>query len=134
MYDTYGTPDMPVNAKVLIQETQELRQYPLRLNRAQRKLVEAPIRKVCEHGGYTLLAVNVRTNHVHSVASARCKPEHVMDSFKSYATRKLRANGLLSWGVSPWARHGSTRWLRTEAQIARALDYVMNRQGDEPFR
>jgi len=57
-----------------------------------------------------------------------------MDSFKAYATRKLREATLLDQDVKPWARHGSTRWLWTEEQVERAIDYVINGQGDEPFR
>ena len=65
---------------------------------------------------------------------ASCKPEHVMDSFKAYATRKLREADLLCQGVKLWARHGSTPYLWTEEEVQRAIDYVVNGQGDEPFR
>ncbi|PYS33008.1 MAG: hypothetical protein DMF75_10645 [Acidobacteria bacterium] len=54
------------------------------------------------------------------------------DSFKVYATRKLREENLLSREVKPWSRHGSTPYLWTE-QLQRAIDYVINGQGDEPF-
>ena len=81
-----------------------------------------------------LHAVNVRTNHVHSVVSAPCKPEHVMDSFKAYATRHLRESGLFSRDIKPCARHGSTPYLWTEEEVERAIDYVINGQGEEPFR
>ncbi len=56
-----------------------------------------------------------------------------MDSFKVYATRKLREENLLSREVKPWARHGSTPYFWTEEQLQRAIDYVINGQGDEPF-
>jgi len=57
-----------------------------------------------------------------------------MNSFKSFATRKLRAAGLLGSDIKPWARHGSTPYLWTEEDLERAIDYVLNGQGDEPFR
>jgi len=79
-------------------------------------------------------AVNARTNHVHSVVGAGHKPEAVMNSFKSYATRKLREAKLISDEVKPWARHGSTPYLWTDDELQRAIDYVINGQGDEPFR
>jgi hypothetical protein len=56
-----------------------------------------------------------------------------MDSFKAYATRKLRAAGLFGLDVKPWARHGSTIYLWTEEQFQRAIDYVINGQGEVPF-
>jgi REP element-mobilizing transposase RayT len=132
-YNRYGTPDMPANTRVLDDERAELKAPPNFLDRAQRDIVQLAIREVCEHRSYTLHALNVRTNHVHSVVSASCKPEHVMDSFKSYATRKLRDAGLLGRHVKPWARHGSTPYLWTEEEVQRAIDYVINGQGDEPF-
>jgi len=132
-YHRYGTPDMPANKKLLNDERSELKNGAILLNRAQRELTELAIREVCEHRGYVLHGVNVRTNHVHSVVSASCQPEHVMDSFKAYATRKLRDAGLLGRHVKPWARHGSTPYLWTDEEVQRAIDYVMNGQGDEPF-
>ncbi len=35
--------------------------------------------------------------------------------------------------TKPWARHGSTPYLWTEEAGERAIDYVINGQGDEPF-
>jgi REP element-mobilizing transposase RayT len=132
-YNVYGTPDMPANIKLIEDEKAELKNPGITLNRAKRAVVERAIREVCEHRGYRLHAVSVRTNHVHSVVSASCKPEHVMDSFKAYATRQLRETGLMSPDVRIWARHGSTPYLWTEEQVERAIDYVMNGQGEEPF-
>jgi REP element-mobilizing transposase RayT len=132
-YHLYGTPDMPANAKLMEDEGIELKSPAVTLDVAKRAVVERAIREVCEHRGYLLHAVNVRTNHVHSVVAAHCKPEHVMDSFKAYATRRLRETGLMSPDVKIWARHGSTPYLWTEEQVERAIDYTMNGQGDEPF-
>ena len=132
-YHVYGTPDMPANRKLIEDERVELKNPAITLNRAKRAVVEKAIREVCEHRGYLLHAVSVRTNHVHSAVAAPCKPEHVMDSFKAYATRRLRETGLMGRDVRTWARHGSTPYLWSEEQVRRAIDYVMNGQGEEPF-
>ena len=124
---------MPANRKLAEDEKADLRNPSLILNNAQRDVVEKSIREVCEHWGYVLHAVSVRTNHVHSVVTASYKPEHVMDSFKAYATRHLREAGLLGQHAKAWARHGSTPYLWTEEGIQRAIDYVINGQGDDPF-
>jgi len=89
-YNRYGTPDMPANRKILEDEKSSLKQSKFILNQLQRAVVNSAIREVCDHRAYTLYAVNARTNHVHSVVGAACKPEKIMNSFKSYATRKLR--------------------------------------------
>src|SRR5713101_6149549 len=127
-YHRYGTPEMPANKKLREDERAELKNPAIVLDWAKRELVEKAIREVCEHRSYLLHAVNVRTNHVHSVVTASSKPEHVMDSFKAYATRQLRKSGLLSRDLRPWARHGSTPYLWTEEQVQRAIDYVINGQ------
>jgi REP element-mobilizing transposase RayT len=105
---------MPPNQKILDEEGSELKHAPIELNHTQRDAVESAIRAVCEHRAYMLHAVNVRTNHVHSVVSASGTPEHVMDTFKAYATRRLREENLIGKDVKPWARHGSTPYLWTE--------------------
>jgi REP element-mobilizing transposase RayT len=124
---------MPTNRKLADDEKFELRHAPIALDKAQRVVVEDAIREVCEHREYDLLALNARTNHVHSVVNASCKPEHVMETFKAYATRRLREAGLLDANIKPWARHGSTPYLWTDEAVARAIDYVINGQGDDPF-
>ena len=133
-YRTYGTPDIPANKRIFAEEKSELRTRPVLLNPAQRQVVESSIQEVCEDRRYTLHAVNARSNHVHSVIGAACKPEHIMDRFKAYATRKLREAGLLTSDTKPWARHGSMPYLCTEEDLESAIDYVLNGQGDEPFR
>lgn len=97
----------------------------------QRPLVEIAIRDVCAHRQYKLLAVQARTNHVHSVVSAACKPEQVMNAFKSYATRRLREYKLHPSEAKLWARHGSTKYLWTERHIEIAVEYVVSGQGEE---
>ena len=132
-FHRFGAPDMPANRKLAADEKHELRHAAITLSRVQRVVVEDAIRTVCEHRKYILRAVNARTNHVHSVVTASCKPEHVMESFKAYATRRLREIGLLGGDIKPWARHGSTPYLWTEEAVEKAIDYVINGQGDEPF-
>jgi REP element-mobilizing transposase RayT len=132
-YNRYGAPAMAANSRILIEEQGNLKTSAVLLNCGQRAIVEAAIREVCQYRNWVLHAVNARTNHVHSVVSAPRAPEDVMNSFKSYATRRLREAGALAREVSPWARHGSTPYLWTEEQVARAVDYVVNGQGNEPF-
>jgi REP element-mobilizing transposase RayT len=132
-YNRYGTPDMPANKRILAEQV-ALKSPPLFLDRARRAIVVSAIREVCQHRNYLLHAVNVRTNHVHSVVFGKCKPEHIMNAFKAYATRKLRETSLLGDATRPWSRHGSTPYLWTEEELERAIDYVINGQSDEPFR
>jgi Transposase IS200 like len=100
-YHRHGTPSMPANQRLLIEETLELKHPAVRLNPTQREVVNIAIREVCTHRRYLLHALNVRTNHVHSVVYASCEPERIMDSFKAYATRKLRQANLIHSETNP---------------------------------
>jgi alanyl-tRNA synthetase len=99
------------------------------LDGTQRSTVERTIREVANHRGWEIHALHVRTNHVHVVVTAQEAPERVMSDFKSYATRRLREGGLVGDDVHPWSRHGSTRYLWNERDIADACEYVDERQG-----
>jgi hypothetical protein len=79
--------------------------------------------------GWTLHALNIRTNHAHAVISAPCAPESVLRDLKAYATRSLRQTGLWTHRGSPWSDGGSTRYLWTENALACAITYVVERQG-----
>jgi len=127
----YGTPRIPPNPGLQRAEMKQLKHPPVKLDEWQRPVVEKAIREVCEHRGYWLRAINVRTNHVHTVVSAELKPEPILQAFQAYATRKLREKALLTRDIKPWARHGSTPYLWKERHVARAIEYVLYGQGDE---
>ena len=55
----------------------------------------------------------------------------VLNAFKANATRKLREDDLWPHPFSPWADKGSKRKLWNERSVARAIDYVLNGQGDD---
>ena len=94
---------MPANTRMLIDERNELKTRPVVLNTPQRAVVESSIRRTCEVKKYELHAVNVRTNHVHAVLGGRGKPEPIMNSLKSHATRDLRRANLIQVDAKPWA-------------------------------
>jgi len=109
---------------------QQLKAPPLILNARARKSVKTAIRETCDIRKWSLQAFNVRTNHVHSVVSANRKADLVLNAFKANATRQLREDGLWAHPFSPWADKGSRRSLWNEQSVARAVDYVMNGQGE----
>ena len=68
---------------------------------------------------------------MHTVVSANRKAELVLNALKANATRELRQHGLWCEPFSPWARKGSKRKLWNEQSVAKAIDYVLNGQGDD---
>lgn len=130
-HNDFGTPKIQANTPLEKSDATFLRSPVFRLEVNQRNVVESAIREVCKHRGYHLHGINVRTNHVHSVVTALTNPEHVLTSFKSYATRALRKAQLLTKEGKPWSRHGSTIYLWKERDVAKAMEYVMLEQGQD---
>jgi hypothetical protein len=116
-HNVYDTPFLSREEQREGEERRRLKQAPVELNAAQREAVDKAIREVCEHRGWLLRAINVRTNHVHVVISARCKSQKVLNDFKAYATRGMRNVGVWESGISPWAMRGSRRYLWTLRQV-----------------
>jgi REP element-mobilizing transposase RayT len=96
------------------------------LNEAERELVAATIRDHCKVRGWSLHAVNVRTNHVHVVVGLSAAPDKALRELKAWSTRRLK-------GASPgrerwWTEGGSKRYLWKEESVAAAIAYVVEQQ------
>ncbi|MBK7725394.1 MAG: hypothetical protein IPI33_09205 [Dehalococcoidia bacterium] len=80
---------------------------------AKRQAVDTSIRRTCGLRQWDLLALNVRSNHVHVVVGAESPEEKVLADLKAWATRALRDAGLADQSADVWSHHGSTRVLTT---------------------
>jgi REP element-mobilizing transposase RayT len=128
----YRSPYIRPNGKWQKYNEQRLKAKPLILEARQRRSIEAAIRETCDIRKWWLAAINVRTNHVHTVVSTSDKkPELVLNALKANATRQLRQDGLWPHPFSPWADKGSKRRLWNERSVEKAIDYVVNGQGDD---
>jgi REP element-mobilizing transposase RayT len=130
-HNIYDTPFLPRNETREKDERQRLKQPPVKLDQARRVAVDRAVREVCTQRGWALLAINVRTNHAHIVVSAQCNSKKVLNDFKAYATRGMRKAGVWRSAITPWAEHGSRKYLWKPASVERAIDYVLNHQGDD---
>ena len=65
--NVYGTPYLPSEKGWLERNTAKLQSKPVRLDAKQRGCVEKAIRECCFLRMLALLAINVRTNHAHTV-------------------------------------------------------------------
>lgn len=102
------------------------------LDMPQRLLVEEVIGKHCEIRGWTLHAVQCRSNHVHVVVSANDRAIQVpREQFKSWSTRKLKENAgtdRRQW----WSERGWDVYLDDERGVHDAVRYVA--EGQDPPR
>jgi len=128
----YKSRRLPPEKKWVETNTQRLKGEVVILDAAQRSCVDEAVRETCKVRHWDLHAMNVRTNHVHTVVSIGAKkPEMALNAFKANATRKMREAGCWQSERSPWADKGSKRYLWNEQSVARAIEYVLFGQGDE---
>ena len=126
----YGTPKLPRSGERQKYERRLMKQKPLTLDSRQRAAVEFGIRETCTYRKWSLWALNVRTNHIHGVIYANCKPEAILSALKANATRSMRESGCWNSELSPWAYGGSKKYLWTEKELADAIAYVQYDQGE----
>jgi len=131
-HNQYQAPYLPPNSKRLEYKMSLLSREITTLNAKQRESIENAIRETCDVRKWILRAINIRTNHVHTVVSiGTAKPERALNAFKAYATRKMRENGCWPSEYSPWADKGSKRNLWNERSVEKAIEYVLYGQGDD---
>ncbi|HQR40392.1 MAG TPA: transposase [Blastocatellia bacterium] len=127
----FSVPRIPSHVGRLHRARTELARRPVLLDAAARSAVRAAIVDTVEHRSWRLLAMNVRTNHVHTVVSAPVPPEHVANALKANATRVMRERGLWQESASPWTKGASTRYLWNSYSVECAVNYVLYRQGPD---
>ena len=98
------------------------------LNPQQRLIVETQLLETCNHRGWVLYAKNCRSNHVHIVVGAdNVAPKKLRGDLKAWCTRRLKETSdpcRENW----WAERGSIRWVFSEEELARVIEYVNDAQ------
>ena len=131
-HNRYKSHYIDANEKWHRYNTETLENETLILDASQRQSVDRAIRETCQFRRWHLHALNVRTNHIHTVVSiGSIKPERALTAFKANATRQMRQDGGWHQGSSPWAEKGSKRYLWNERSVAQAIEYVLYGQGDD---
>ncbi len=129
IHNRYGAPLIPPNRRWRQYNQQALERPPVKLTTRRRAAIEAAIRETCKIRKWRLWTINVRTNHVHSVVTANCDPEIVLNAFKANATRNMRESGCWPSVKTPWVKKGSKRCLWNERDLLEAIVYVEYEQG-----
>lgn len=128
-HNIFGTEFLSSNKAREISEKKRMTETPYLLDQIQREIVLNTIKEVCRYRGWVLLAAHVRTNHVHLIVHAMQPPENIMNTIKSYSSRRLNESKLDGDRASRWTRHGSTRYLWREEEVEATIQYVVYEQG-----
>src|SRR5256885_12318780 len=95
-HNRYRSPYIPPNKNWQAHNQQQLKAKPLILKARHRNSVEAAIRETCDVRKWQLQAINVRTNHLHTVVSAGLeKASILLNAFKAKAPPPLRQERIL---------------------------------------
>lgn len=127
--NTPGTDFLPLSPKRSDLVRKKMVEIPYVLDQVRRDIVLKTIMDVCSQRQWVLLAAHIRTNHIHMVIHAIQPPEQIMNTIKSYASRRLNEVGLDGSRIKRWTRHGSTRYLWKEAEVEATIQYVVYEQG-----
>jgi REP element-mobilizing transposase RayT len=131
-HNIYNTRRIAPNSNWQKFNEQHLNYPPFKLEAKNRNSVEKAVCETCIKRQLELLAVNIRTNHVHAVICIGSKrAPQILSALKANATRQLRQDRLWNHEHSPWADKGSKRKLWNERSVVEAIDYVVNGQGDD---
>jgi REP element-mobilizing transposase RayT len=125
-----GTPFMEPDETRERKMRAAMRQEPYTLDGPRRQVVLRTIQEVAAHRNWQLWAVHVRSNHVHVILTAACKPEKVMADLKAWCSRRLRETFHEPPDRDRWTQHGSTRYLNDEKSFDAAVVYVIDEQGE----
>ena len=128
--NVYGEPGVPRSAGLAAARRASMTQPPMTFDRPARLALMDAVEETCDHRGWALLALHVRTTHLYAVVRADgTTPERVMNDLKTYGTRRLRRVGAVAADRRVWGRHGSTEYLFDEDSARRAVRYTVIDQG-----
>jgi REP element-mobilizing transposase RayT len=126
----YESPTLPPSPRRKHIERNLLKQPPVKFNARQRAAIDFAIKETCAIRKWELWALHVRTKHLHCVVTANCNPKTVLVALKANATRAMREARCWRSDLSPWAQRGSKKYLWTEEELANAIAYVVEEQGE----
>lgn len=131
-HNAYRSPKIKPNSDWKSFVETEMTHPPVTLDARMRRSVEKGIRHLCEKRGWRLIAINVRTNHIHCVIEiGSYSPDRALAAIKASGTREMREEGCWPHDLSPWVDKGSKRRLWNERSVWEAADYTLNRQGKD---
>ena len=133
-HNTFGTPMLSSDAVRQTRERQLMSGPAYHLDASRRQVTLDALREIARRKNWSLHAVHVRSNHVHVILSAAGTAERVMNDLKTAASRRLNKAFPDDSRRTRWARHGSTRYLWTEDEVAEKVRYVLEEQGDPMHR
>jgi REP element-mobilizing transposase RayT len=128
-HNDYGGEFVEANPALEKEMRESMTQPEYKLDAAHRAVVRDAIVNLAKEKGWQLLAIHVRSNHVHVVITADREVNRLMSELKARASRDLTLAGFENVDRKRWTRHGSTQHLFTNAEVERKVEYTLYEQG-----
>lgn len=129
-HNRFGTPYLDPDEDRHHSAARILQGAPLILTPPMRGVVRDAIVEHCPFRNIHLIALSVRTNHVHLVTTpGKEPPGELVGKFKAKATRRLREHALTHEEAKVWTHRSSTRYLWAMEHLLGARHYVLYEQG-----
>lgn len=129
-HNAYGTPFLEEDAERERHAYAAMSQPEYVMSAPERQIVCDAIVQLAKERRWNLLAVHVRTTHVHVVVAAELDPGRIMSDMKARASRDLTDAGFDDRERRRWTRHGSTRHLFHMNGVEGAIKYSLDEQGE----
>jgi len=128
-HNRFSTPRLAADPMRFQRELAALKHPPFVLLPLARTLVESVMREHCRIRAWQLLALAVRSNHVHVLIGVpSVEPEIIVKQLKEWGTRRLRSHRIAGPQQRVWADHASTEYLYEKGSVDSAMDYVLRMQ------
>jgi len=109
-------------------EAGQLRRPPVLLTTEQRASAQEALVDVCLRGGWELIQVACRSDHVHVLLSSDRDPKAIRRWLKRWLGEAMSARWPLPYGQSWWAKGGSTKWVWDEAYLRSVDEYLRSQR------
>ena len=130
-HNAYGTPFLAADLEREQSERAAMAQAPYVMSARERDIACKAIVDLAADRGWQLLAVHVRSTHVHVVIRTEERdPGRTMSDIKARASRDLNQAGFDGPSRKRWTRHGSTRYLFREEDVEAKIRYTLDEQGE----
>lgn len=115
---------LPANPQILKASKKRQKSSTVKLNIKERKLVQKTIFEEAERIGHQILALTVRSNHVHLVLLPHSESiEDAVGRYKSITTRALWKHGRKG---RIWTKGYDKRFCFSKTELAARIKYVQN--------
>ncbi len=128
----FGFPDITPNPLLVEYSRRQMKQKPYMLDVSQREVVKSAITSYTHKKSLELIAVQIRSNHIHiAIAETDLEPMKLISNLKRAISYELKIQFNDAAGFKHWSRGGHFKIIENEEALIQIIDYIVNEQGEK---